>query len=145
MQEVPLDKLSAWLEFETEKMLEQPRRRGQKLIREVSLSLGSIRGACLELITKSDEAIKKRAEGTAYRAARSANVLAKNIVKLVDEIKVSDELSHGRLKELCDNLGNLTASVAGLRSQLAPQISPWFIFDMLKVNHTIGKLEQTTL
>lgn len=145
MQEVPLDKLSAWLEFETEKMLEQPRRRGQKLIREVSLSLGSIRGACLELITKSDEAIKKRAEGGAYRAARSANVLAKNIVKLVDEIKVSDELSHGRLKELCDNLGNLTASVAGLRSQLAPQISPWFIFDMLKVNHTIGKLEQTTL
>jgi len=145
MQEVPLDKLPAWLEFETEKMLEPTRRHGQKLIREATLSLEGIRGACLELLTKSDEALKKRAEGGAYRAARSANFLAKNIVKLVEEIKVSDEISHSHLKELCDNLGNLTASIAGLRSQLAPQISPWFIFDMLKVNRTIGKLEQTTL
>ena len=140
-----MDELSAWLNFETEKMLEPTRHHGQKLIREAALSLKSFKDACLELLTKSDEAMKKRSEGGAYRAARSANVLAKNILKLVEEIKVSDEISYGRLKELCDNLGNLTTSVTELKNQLAPQISPWFIFDMMKVSRIIGKLEQITL
>ncbi|MEM3087919.1 MAG: hypothetical protein QXP20_02200, partial [Candidatus Bathyarchaeia archaeon] len=145
MQEIALNELSAWLNYETEKMLEPTRRHGQKLIQEAASSLRSIKDACLELLTKSDETIKKRSEGGTYRAARSANVLAKSILKLVEEIKVSDEISYSHLKENCDNLRDLIASITELKSQLAPQISPWFIFDMMKVSRIIGKLEQIAL
>ncbi|MDH5460946.1 MAG: hypothetical protein OEZ29_05610 [Candidatus Bathyarchaeota archaeon] len=136
--EIPLKELKTWLEEETSSTLEPIRAEGTNLLNNARTKLQELGDSSEKMLETSEKEMLKNSPKT-YRRARTAYKLARDVLEALDELDITDNITHESLRILCDNLEKTLVAIDRERARRFRQISPYFIFDRRRFDSALKK------
>jgi len=136
--EIPLKELKTWLEEETSSTLEPIRAEGTNLLNNARTKLEELGDSSEKMLETSEKEMLKNSPKT-YRRARTAYKLARDVLEALDELDITDNITHESLRILCDNLEKTLVAIDRERARRFRQISPYFIFDRRRFDSALKK------
>jgi len=136
--EIPLKELKTWLEEETSSTLEPIRAEGTNLLNNARTKLEELGGSSEKMLETSEKEMLKNSPKT-YRRARTAYKFARDVLETLDELDITDDITHQSLRTLCDNLEKTLVAIDRERARRFRQISPYFIFDRRRFDSALKK------
>jgi len=74
-----------------------------------------------------------------YRRARTAYKFARDVFETIDELDITDDITHESFRILCDNLEKTLVAIDRDRARRFRQISPYFIFGRRRFDSALKK------
>ena len=136
--EIPLKELKTWLEEETSSTLEPIRAEGTNLLSNARTKLEELGDSSEKMLETSEKEMLKNSPKT-YRRARTAYKLARDVLEALDELDITDNITHESLRILCGNLERTLVAIDRERARRFRQISPYFIFDRRRFDSALKK------
>ncbi|NIO38523.1 hypothetical protein GTO27_12625, partial [Candidatus Bathyarchaeota archaeon] len=126
--EIPLKELKTWLEEETSSTLEPIRAEGTNLLNSAKSKLEELGDSTERMLEASEKEMVKNSPKT-YRRARTAYKFARDVLETIDELDITDDITHESLRTFCDDLEKALVAIDRERARRFRQIVPYFIFD----------------
>ena len=136
--EIPLKELKTWLEEETSSTLEPIRAEGTNLLSNARTKLEELGDSSEKMLETSEKEMLKNSPKT-YRRARTAYKFARDILETIDELDITDNITHESFRILCDNLEKTLIAIDRERARRFRQISPYFFFDRRRFDSALKK------
>jgi len=136
--EIPLKELKTWLEEEMNPILEPIRAEGTNLLNNARTKLEELGDSSEKMLETSEKEMLKNSPKT-YRRARTAYKLARDVLEALDELDITDNITHESLRILCGNLERTLVAIDRERARRFRQISPYFIFDRRRFDSALKK------
>ena len=142
---ISLNQLEAWLSKELEESSRTIDKETSSFQKNLDLALRGLKETCNDILKKSErDMVERKKEPAFYRAARAANRMSREISETLSATVVKEDRSYQGLKTFHDNVEKLLTSASRTRDQWVPQISPYYILDMMSLNSSIDKLKRLT-
>ena len=142
---IRLNQLEAWLSKELEEPFRAIDKETSTFQKNLDLASRDLKETCNDILKKSErDMVERRKEPAFYRAARAANRMSREISETLSATVVKEDRSYQGLKTFHDNVEKLFTSASRSRDQWVPQISPYYILDMMSLNSSIDKLKRLT-
>lgn len=142
---ISLNQLEAWLSKELEESSRTIDKETSSFQKNLDLALRGLKETCNDILKKSErDMVERKKEPAFYRAARAANRMSREISETLSATVVKEDRSYQGLKTFHDNVEKLLTSAVRTRDQWVPQISPYYILDMMSLNSSIDKLKRLT-
>jgi len=136
--EIPLKELKTWLEEETSSTLEPIRAEGTNLLSNARTKLEELGDSSDKMLEASEKEMLKNSPKT-YRRARTAYKFARDILETIDELDITENVTHESFRILCDNLEKTLIAIDRERARRFRQIAPYFIFDRRRFDSALKK------
>jgi len=136
--EIPLKELKTWLEEEMNPILKPIRAEGTNLLNNARTKLEELGDSSEKMLETSEKEMLKNSPKT-YRRARTAYKLARDVLEALDELDITDNITHESLRILCGNLERTLVAIDRERARRFRQISPYFIFDRRRFDSALKK------
>lgn len=142
---ISLNQLEAWLSKELEEPFRAIDKETSTFQKNLDLASRDLKETCNDILKKSErDMVERKKEPAFYRAARAANRMSREISETLSATVVKEDRSYQGLKTFHDNVEKLLTSASRSRDQWVPQISPYYILDMMSLNSSIDKLKRLT-
>ena len=139
-QQITLTGLKEWLKKETDSLIEPMKNKGKSLLQETQQRLDDGIESNHKIFENSQREMKKNIPKT-YRFSRNANKFAENLTKMMEAIKIPEQVSYDSLQEFYNDLSKLITVTEQLRREAYPYITPYFIFDRRRLDATMKRLQ----
>jgi hypothetical protein len=139
---IPFSEVKAWLENETGSVLTPVHVKAQKLLNEMSKTLGDLVDASRMLLENSRKEIEKRNMRT-FGRAKALNKLAKLFLERFQQIKVPEKPSYREFEEFVKNAREAFGVTDIDIRNWFPRISPFFILDRGKFVRAFEKAKES--
>jgi len=136
--EIALKELTTWLEEEMNPILQPIRAEGTNLLNNARNKLEELSDSSEKMLETSEKEMLKNSPKT-YRRARIAYKFARDIFETIDELDITDNITHESFRILCDNLEKTLIAIDRERAQRFRQISPYFFFDRRRFDSALKK------
>jgi uncharacterized protein YunC (DUF1805 family) len=140
VQQITLTELKEWLKKETASIIEPMKNKGTNLLQETQERLKDAIESNRKILENSHREMKKNIPKT-YRFSRNANKFAENLTKMMEAIKIPEQVSYDSLQTFCNDLNRLITVTEQLRREAYPYITPYFIFDRRRLDATLKRLQ----
>jgi len=137
--QITLTNLKEWIRKETAPILEPLRNKGTNLLKEIQERLNDATETSEKIFENSDREMQKNNSKT-YRFARNANKFARNLSETIKTVKVPEQVNHGSLQALNNDLEKTVTAAVQQRAEAYPYITPYFIFDRRRLDVSIKRL-----
>jgi len=142
-QQVALAELKEWLKEETASLIEPLRTRATDLLTEIKERINDVMESSQKILENSEREMEKSTPKT-YRFARNANKLGQNMSKIMEAIKVPEQVGYESLQTLYNDLARSQTAAEQLRREAYAYITPYFIFDRRRLDATLKRLVDIT-
>jgi len=139
-QQITLTGLKEWLKKETDSLIEPMKNKGKSLLQETQQRLDDGIESNHKIFENSQREMKKNIPKT-YRFSRNANKFAENLTKMMEAIKIPEQISYDSLQAFYNDLNRLITVTEQLRREAYPYITPYFIFDRRRLDATLKRLQ----
>jgi len=138
-KQITLTELKEWINRETAPIVEPLRNKGTNILKEIQERLDDTVESSEKIFEKSEREMEKSNPKT-YRFARNASKFARSLSDTIKEVKVPEQVNHGSLQVLNNDLEKTVTSAVQQRIEAYPYITPYFIFDRRRLDVSIKRL-----
>lgn len=139
-QPITPTELKEWIMHETAPIIEPLRNKGTRLLEEIQRRLDDAIESDIKILESSQREMEKNHPKT-YRFARNANKFGDNLLKILESIKIPENISFDDVQDFCNEMKRLIVTTEQLRREAYRYITPYFIFDRRRLDATIKRLQ----
>jgi len=141
--QIQLQDAKQWIDKETASLIEPLKGKASSLLTEVQVRIEDTVQSSKKILENSEGEMNKNNPKT-HRFARNANKFAQNLDGTIKALAIPDDISYEELHAFCNGLEKTFASLAQLRAEAYPYISPYFIFDRRRLDVSFKRLYDIT-
>ena len=138
-REITLTDLNEWIKKETAPTLEPLTSKATSILKEVQNRISDTLEINQQLYKNSQAEMQKNNPKT-HRFARNANKFSHGLTQILNEVKISPQVSYQTLQTLNTSLEKTVTTTLQLRAEAYRFITPYFIFDRRKLDVVIKRL-----
>ena len=140
IQQIELTKMKEWLRTETASLLQPMKKQGIALLKEEEERLNEAIESKRKILESSRREMEKNTQKT-YRFSRNANKFGENLSKVLEAIKIPENISYDSLLAFHNDMTRMIATTEQLRREAYPYITPYFILDRRRLDATLKRLQ----
>lgn len=140
------DQAVAWITDTLQSKLEKTRNQAKRVSESLENAIDALASSAAELHSKSEREMQaKRADKSAFKAAKALNHMTDEITDRLKESPKAATITHGTLLSLQDRAEKIHRDISHTRSKWTPEIHPFYLLDMMSLGNSIDKIKRTQI